>query len=110
MLQGSNYPSSCWRFEHIDGGGPWFKPDGTPRDPNNVPVPEEREGVLYGCDTIENLQKYMKERDVDTTYMLLAHYRDIEVLDYNRDSGHLVFVEKSPAIKRGMRRLIPVID
>lgn len=110
MPQDSNYPSSCWRFEYIDGGGPWFKPDGTPRDPNNVPAPEERKGVLYGCDTIQNLQKYMKDRDVDTTFMLLAHYRDIEVLDYDRDSGHLVFVEKSPAIKRGMRRLTPIID
>lgn len=89
---------------------PWFKPDGTPRNPNNIPTPEEREGALYGCDTIQNLQKYMKDRDVDTTFMLLAHYRDIEVLDYDRNSGHLVFVEKSPAIKRGMRRLTPIID
>lgn len=65
---------------------------------------------MYGCDTIENLQKYMKEHNVDTTFMLLAHYRDIEVLDYDQDSGHLVFVEKSHAIKRGMRRLTPIID
>ena len=109
MPQDFNCPSSCWRFEHIDGGGPWFKPDGTPRDPNNVPTPEEREGALYGCDTIENLQKYMKEHGVDTTFMLLAHYRDIEVLDYDRDSGHLVFIKK-PKQQRGLRGLLPIID
>lgn len=101
MPQDSNYPSSCWRFEYLDGGGPWFKPDGTSRDPNNIPTPEEREGALYGCDTIENLQRYMKEHNVDTTFMLLAHHRDIEVLDYDRDSGHLVFVKKISRNKEG---------
>ena len=70
---------------------------------------QKKKGVLYGCDTIENLQKYMKEHNVDTTFMLLAHYRDIEVLDYDRNSGHLVFVEK-PKYQRGLRRLLPIID
>ena len=47
MPQDSNYPSSCWRFEYIDSGGPWFKPDGTPRDPNNVPTPEEKGRLVW---------------------------------------------------------------
>lgn len=42
----------------------------------------------------------MKEHDVDTTFMLLAHYRDIEVLDYDPNNGHLV-LSKSRNIKEG---------
>lgn len=88
-------PSSCWRYEHSDGGGPWFKPDGTPRDPNNVPVFEEGIDALYGCDTLEHLNKYMARHGVDTSDMHPVHYLDIEVIDLHSETGHMTFRLKS---------------
>lgn len=92
MLQVSNnLPTDCWRYEFPDGGGPWFHPDGRPRDINNVPPYENNKNVLCGCDTIENLNRYMIRNNVDITKMFLVHYFDIKVLEYNSNTGHVIF-------------------
>lgn len=88
-----NYPTECWRYEYLDGGGPWFYPDGKPRV-SNLPAFENNDGILCGCDTITNLNKYMTERNIDTSQMCLAHYLDIEVVRYNPNNGHISFRKK----------------
>ena len=93
-LGSKNFPTDCWRFEYVDGGGPWFGPDGTARDPNNIPPEEKGEDVMYGCDTLEHLREYMAKRDIDTSEMNLVHYFDIEVTQYNPETGHVTFLRK----------------
>ena len=82
---------NCWRYEYMDGGGPWFLPDGTARNPNKVPDFEEGDDVLYGCDTIENLNRYMARKGIDTSDMCLVHYLNVEILQYNPKTGHITF-------------------
>lgn len=91
MPQDSNLPKAAWRYEYLDGGGPWFYPDGRPRDINNIPPYENNKNVLCGCDTIENLDKYMAQNGVDTQNMYLIGYIDIEVIEYNSETGHIIF-------------------
>lgn len=91
MRQVFNYPTDCWRYEYRDGGGPWFYPDGHPRDADNIPPYENNKNALCGCDTIENLKAYMARNNVDTTNMYLIHYFDIKALEYNPQTGHIVF-------------------
>lgn len=91
MPQDSNLPEAAWRYEYLDGGGPWFYPDGRPRDINNVPPYENNKDVLCGCDTIENLDKYMARNGVNIADMYLVHYFNIEVIEYNSETGHIVF-------------------
>lgn len=81
----------CWRYENFDGGGPWFYPDGTPRNVNNIPSYDYGENMMYGCDTIENLNRYMEKYGVDTRHMSLVHYRNVDLVDYDRFSGLVVF-------------------
>ena len=88
------YPNECWRYEYPDGGGPWFYPNGQARNPDKVPSFEDNDSSLCGCDTIENLNKYMEERDVDITDMYLVHYCNIKVLSYNPYNGHIIFLKK----------------
>ena len=88
------YPTSCWRYEYLDGGGPWFYPNGEPRDIDNVPAFENDEGVMYGCDTVKNLDRYMAERSIDTRKMRLVRYFDIEVINYNPRNGHIAFLKR----------------
>ena len=84
-------PKECWRYEYADGGGPWFLPNGLPRNPEDIPAFEEGSDVLYGCDTIENLNDYMKFHNIDTSNMHLVHYYDIEVVSYRKGTGHVAF-------------------
>jgi hypothetical protein len=93
-LDSKEFPTDCWRYEYRDGGGPWFRPDGAARDPNNVPPAEEGDDVMYGCDTLEHLKEYMAKRDIDTSEMYLVHYFDIEATQYNPETGHVTFLRK----------------
>ena len=81
----------CWRYEYADGGGPWFYPDGSPRNPQLIPSYYFGEGVLYGCDTVANLDRYMKRHNIDTTKMRLKCYYDIKVIKYVDESGQVAF-------------------
>jgi hypothetical protein len=56
MRLDSKLPTECWRYEYRDGGGPWFFPDGRPRNINETPPYEQNENALCGCDTLENLK------------------------------------------------------
>ena len=94
MPQDSNLPETAWRYEYLDGGGPWFYPDGRPRDINNIPPYENNKGVLCGCDTIKNLDKYMAKNGVNTADMYLVHYFNIEVVEYNPETGHTIFLKE----------------
>ena len=94
MPQDSNLPETAWRYEYLDGGGPWFYPDGRPRDINNVPPYENNKGALCGCDTIESLDKYMVKNGVNTADMYLVHYFNIEVVEYNPETGHTIFLKE----------------
>lgn len=95
MPQVSNgFPTDCWRYEYRDGGGPWFRPDGEARDPDKVPLYEDGDDVLYGCDTLEHLKQYMAERAIDTSQMYLVHYFDIEAVQYNPKTGHVTFLKR----------------
>lgn len=91
MPQDFNILRDCWRYEYPDGGGPWFLPNGLPRNRNDIPKFEEGADVLYGCDTIENLNDYMKFHNIGTSNMYLVHYVDIEIVDYKRATGHVAF-------------------
>lgn len=81
----------CWRYEYPDGGGPWFYPDGTARGPWQNAPDNNQDDLLYGCDAIENLDRYMHERGVNTVGMELVHYKDVIVINYNRRNGHIIF-------------------
>lgn len=94
MPQDSNLPETAWRYEYLDGGGPWFYPDGRPRDINNIPPYENNKNVLCGCDTIKNLDKYMAKNGVNTADMYLVHYFNIEVVEYNPETGHTIFLKE----------------
>lgn len=91
VRQDSKTINECWRYEYPDGGGPWFLPNGLPRNPENIPKFEEGSDVLYGCNTIENLNDYMKYHNVDTSNMNLVHYIDIDVISYRKGTGHIAF-------------------
>ena len=81
----------CWRYEYVDGGGPWFFPDGTPRNLDTVPSNYFGEGISYGCDTVANLDRYMARHNIDTTGMILKCYYDVNVIKYIEESGQVVF-------------------
>lgn len=81
----------CWRYEYPDGAGPWFYPDGTPRNLQVVPSYYFGEGLLYGCDTVANLDKYMARYNIDTSNMILRCYYDVKVINYTPESGQIVF-------------------
>ena len=87
-------PKAAWRYEYLDGSGPWFYPDGHPRDINNIPPYENNKDVLCGCDTIKNLDKYMAKNGVNTADMYLVHYFNIEVIEYNPETGHTIFLKE----------------
>lgn len=89
-----DFPTDCWRYEYHDGGGPWFRPDGVARDPNNVPPNEEGNDVMYGCDTLEHLKEYMTKRNINTSEMYLVHYFNIEVTQYSPETGHVTFLRE----------------
>lgn len=93
-LDSKGFPTDCWRYEYRDGGGPWFRPDGEARDPNNVPINEEGNNVMYGCDTLEHLKEYMIQRNIDTSQMYLVHYFGIETIQYNPKTGHVTFLRE----------------
>ena len=40
-LDSKGFPTDCWSYEYRDGGGPWFRPDGEARAPNNIPANED---------------------------------------------------------------------
>ena len=94
MPQDSKLPTECWRYEYRDGGGPWFFPDGRPRNINKTPPYEQNENALCGCDTLENLKQYMSSKGIDTSEMYLVHYFDIEVIEYTPETGHIIFSKK----------------
>lgn len=81
----------CWRYEYLDGGGPWFYPDGTPRSLNDIPSYDYGPGMMYGCDTIYNLDRYMEKYGISTKGMCLVHYKNVSVVDYDNNSGLVVF-------------------
>ena len=91
MPQDSKLPTECWRYEYQDGGGPWFFPDGRPRNINETPPYEQNKNALCGCDTLENLKQYMTSKGIDTSEMYLVHYFNIEVIEYNPETGHTIF-------------------
>lgn len=93
-LDSKGFPTDCWRYEYKDGGGPWFRPDGEARDPNNIPANEEGNNVMYGCDTLEYLKEYMIQRNIDTSQMYLIHYFGIEAVQYNPKTGHVTFLRE----------------
>lgn len=50
-----------YRYEQIDGGGPWFTRDGHLR--KNVPVPIKfDDDVLYGCTSLQGLFNYFRAK------------------------------------------------
>lgn len=84
----------CWRYECPDGGGPWFYPDGTPRNPQDIPSYYFGEDVSYGCDTVANLDRYMRRHNINTSNMFLRCYYDVDVIKYIKESGQVIFKVK----------------
>lgn len=65
-----------YRYEHPDGGGPWFYRNGMVR----YPLPDEnlyldnQEKYLYGCNSLESLHKYFATQKVDTKNCTIEIY------------------------------------
>ena len=61
-----------YRLEYPDGGGPWFKPDGSPRNELLPAFPPD--DCKCGCITLQALDDYMRERNIDIHDCVMSVY------------------------------------
>ena len=80
-----------YRCECEDGGGPFYKLDGTPRNPN-MPTFKNSQ-ILYGADSIENLKQLITNYGFKFDNYILKEYNIIEnnIISYNKLNGHIIF-------------------
>lgn len=83
-----------YRAETEDGGGPYFKLDGTPRDLVVPPLHNnDPSSYLYGADSIEHLKQLITSYGFNFDDYILKEY-DIpfgDIVKYNTVNGHIVF-------------------
>ena len=62
-----------YRYEYLDGGGPFLTRDGTSR---THPEYSFNDNTLYGCDTIEHLNEWFNSRNITlpNTIWLCKYY------------------------------------
>lgn len=81
-----------YRAELEDSGGPYYKRDGTPRDPSLPTFVGETQ--LYGADSIENLTKLMTQYGFNIEDFLIKKYQSNKILSYNKKNGRIIFEEE----------------
>ena len=81
-----------YRAELEDGGGPYYKRDGTSRNPS---LPSFIGNTyLYGADSIENLTKLIIQYGFNIEDFLIKKYQSNKILSYNKNNGHIIFEEE----------------
>lgn len=81
-----------YRAEYPDGGGPFYKLDGTPRNPDG-PVfnYNDNDPILYGADSMENLVKLITGYGFDINDFTIKIYYSDKIGHYNKHNGHVAF-------------------
>lgn len=77
-----------YRAECEDGGGPFYKLDGTPRTSG---ISFKGNTELYGADSIENLKKLFTNYELDINNYKIVVYENVKIVSYNHKNGHIIF-------------------
>lgn len=80
-----------YRVEHIDGGGPFYYPDGSPRMEGFPKFGNFN--ICHGLDNYEKVQGIMKKYQLDEKiYRIVQYYPyEVEIIKYNLINGEVVF-------------------
>lgn len=78
-----------YRAEYDDGGGPYYKLDGTPRQ-SSVPK-QDPSDIIYGADSLEHLKSLISNYGFNIDDFNIKVYEINKYIAYNRNNGHVVF-------------------
>lgn len=82
-----------YRYEHKDGGGPFFTQDGRLRTNKKIKFDD---GLLSGCLSLDLLKKYWKEQYNSDLYLKDCSIKIYDVLekDIIKSRSHILFPNK----------------
>lgn len=83
-----------YRYENLDGGGPWFYKDGSIRQPlSDFTLYSNTEEYVYGCDSLKSLFKYFATQEVNVNNCIIKTY-EIPKKDIIFLNGQVKFPKK----------------
>lgn len=79
-----------YRYEHLDGGGPFVKPDGILRFGPKIKVEPLVSGAIYGCSSFEEIKKYFQGQE----WVL----KDCSLKIYDIPENNIIYQSKSECL------------